>query len=144
MFFLIFHILLYFLSYNWVAFHHCGPKTGWVYIITTVNSLEYSDTSESKLINIGRAIHIQRLCRRLTALWCYINFVLLLLFFWHGKTILLLLVLLLLTTTTTKNYYCPRESIASISLQLEKVKISFSLCGALNYYYYYYHHHHQS
>ena len=33
----------------------------------------------------------------------------------HGKTILLLLVLLLLTTTT-KNYYCPRDSIASIPL----------------------------
>ena len=49
----------------------------------------------------------------------------------HGKTILLLILVLLLLTTTTKNYYCPRESIASISLQLQKVKISFSLCGAL-------------
>jgi len=46
----------------------------------------------------------------------------------HGKTILLLLVPLLLTTIT-KNYYCPRESIASISLQLQKVKISFNLQG---------------
>ena len=41
----------------------------------------------------------------------------------HGKTIILLLVL--------QNYYCLRESIASISLLLQKVKISFNLCGAL-------------
>ena len=43
----------------------------------------------------------------------------------EAQTILLLLVLLLLTTTT-KKFYCLRESIVSISLQ-----ISFSICGAL-------------
>ena len=40
----------------------------------------------------------------------------------HGKTILLVVVLLPLLTTTTKNYYCPRESIASISTTTTKSK----------------------